>query len=156
MHNIFPPRPMSRDRCLRFLLCGALALAGTWPAWAQDAHTPAVGTAERRDILAAARTPVEEELGQPVRFRIDRLRVVDGWAFLLAVPEDPQGQPLDYSRTPYAEAQREGMFDDGIVALLQSRNGSWTPVVHVIGATDVPWVTWADDHGAPQVLFTPE
>ena len=126
------------------------------PTLAQDVHTPAVGSVERRNILDAVRVPVERELGQAVRFRIDRLRVSEGWAFLLATPEDPEGRPLDYRTTPYAEAVREGMFDDGIAALLQSRDGAWAPVVHVIGATDVPWVTWHDDHGAPQVLFQDE
>ena len=149
-------RSTLRHRCLRALLFGMLACTGMSPALAQDVHTPAVGSSERRDILAAARVPVEQELGQPVRFRIDRLRVVDGWAFLDATPEDLHGQPLDYSATPYAEAQRLGMFDDGFVALLRSRAGAWTPVVYVIGATDVPWVAWADDHGAPQALFASE
>ena len=145
-----------RRAALQGLCCLLLAMGVVHQAAAQQVSTPAVGTPDRRGILDALRVPVEQELGQAVRFRIDRLRVSGEWAFLVGTPESPQGNPVDYGKTDYAEAVQEGMFDDGISALLRKAGSAWTPVTYAIGSTDVPWVTWAEEHGAPAVLFESE
>jgi hypothetical protein len=115
--------------------------------------TPAPGSPERKAIADALRAPVERELKQKVIFKIDRLKVQNGWAFLSGVPQRPDGGKVDYSSTPYKEAIKEGAFDDSIVALLRRKAGKWQVVKYVIGATDVPYVTWDKDYKAPSAIF---
>ena len=83
-------------------------------------YTPEKGSAERKAITGALRVKEEKKVKQSVVFKIDHLKVQDDWAFLFGAPRRPDGGKLNYSKTPYAEAQRAGMFDDNIIALLQN------------------------------------
>jgi hypothetical protein len=142
------------QRKLRLLLpLLLLIISAAGVARAQGTTTPAAGSPERKAIADALRAPVERELKQKVIFKIDSLKLKDGWAFLRGVPQRPDGGKVDYSSTPYGEAINEGVFDDGIVALLRKRAGKWQVVKYVIGATDVPYVTWDKDYKAPPAIF---
>lgn len=101
------------------LLCVSTALAQ---------YTPEKGSVERKAITDALRVPVENKLKHSVVFNIDHLKVQDDWAFLLGAPRKPGGGRLDYSKTTYAEAERLGMFDDNISALLHKVKGRWRVV----------------------------
>jgi hypothetical protein len=139
------------QRKLRRLLPLLLLLL---PAAAQaQTTTPAAGSAERKAIADALRAPVERELKQKVIFKVDHLKLQNGWAFLRGVPQRPGGGEVDYGSTAYNEAIKEGMFDDGIVALLRKKAGKWQVVKYVIGAADVPYVTWDKDYKAPAAIF---
>jgi hypothetical protein len=116
-------------------------------------YTPARGSAERKAIIDALRIPVEKQLKQPVIFRIDQLRVQKGWAFLQGMPQTPDGGEIDYTGTVYQEAIEEGAFDGGVFALLRNEKGKWRVVQYVIGATDVPYVDWDKEYGAPRAIF---
>ncbi|MBC8104318.1 MAG: hypothetical protein H7Z41_17215 [Cytophagales bacterium] len=117
-------------------------------------HTPPMGSAERRQITDALRVPVAKALKQKVVFEIRRLKVLQGWAFLDGAPRQPGGKPINYEKTPYAEAKKEGAFDDGVVALLKrSPRGKWTVVTYALGATDVPYVDWDRRYRAPRAIF---
>ena len=142
------------QRKLRLLLPLLLLVSAAGVARAQGGTTsPAPGSPERRAIADALRAPVERELKQKVVFKIDRLKVKDGWAFLRGVPQRPDGGRVDYGSTPYSEAIEQGAFDDAIVALLRKKAGKWQVVKYVIGATDVPYVTWDKDYKAPSAIF---
>jgi hypothetical protein len=117
------------------------------------AYTPEKGSAERKAISDALRVPVEKKLKQSVVFKIDHLKVKDGWAFMLGTPRKTDGGQIDYSQTIYAEAKREGMFDDNIMALLHKVKGRWRVVQYVIGATDVAYIGWDKKYGAPSAIF---
>lgn len=119
----------------------------------QLAYTPEKGSTERKAITDALRVPVEKKLSQSVVFKINHLMVQDGWAFLFGAPQRPDGGKIDYSRTPYAEAQRADMFDDNIMALLHRVRGQWRVVNYVIGATDVAWIGWDRKYHAPSTIF---
>jgi len=137
--------------CLPVLL---LVSAAAVSARAQDGTTtPAAGSPERKAIAAALRAPVERELRQKVIFKIDSLKLKDGWAFLRGVPQRPGGGEVDYNSTPYRQRIADGVFDDGIVALLRRKAGKWQVVKYIIGATDVPYVTWDKDYNAPPAIF---
>lgn len=123
--------------------------------FAAEPVTPKSGTPERKAIADALRAPVKQELQCEVIFKIDRLKVLNGWAFLGGVPLKPDGSEMDYKGTTYEEAIREGAFDGGIFALLQKRDGQWVTVRYVIGATDVPYVDWPQELGAPKAIFEP-
>ncbi|HYE14598.1 MAG TPA: hypothetical protein VD968_09180 [Pyrinomonadaceae bacterium] len=116
-------------------------------------HTPAPGSPERKAIADALRAPVEKELKKKVVFKIDALKVQDGWAFLRGVPQQPGGKKMDYSGTKYAREIADDMFDDWICALLRKEGGRWRVVTHVIGATDVVYATWPEDYNAPRAIF---
>lgn len=116
-------------------------------------HTPKPGTAERKAIMDALRAPVQKELRKSVVFKADRLKVLNGWAFLFGVPQQPGGKAMDYSDTPYQEAIESDAFDDNISALLRKRGNKWQVVVYVIGATDVPYIGWDEEYKAPSAIF---
>jgi hypothetical protein len=79
--------------------------------------------------------------------------VQNGWAFLLAAPQRPDGGALDYHGTIYQDAVDAGAFDNGLVALLHNVNGKWKLVQHVNGATDVPYADWDKMYQAPRAIF---
>ena len=118
-----------------------------------SASTPEKGSAERKAITDALRVPVEKRLKQKVVFKIDHLKVQDGWAFMLGAPRKTDGGQIDYSKTKYAEARRLGMFDDNIMALLHQVKGEWQVVEYVIGATDVAYIGWDEKYQAPAAIF---
>ena len=118
-----------------------------------DLHTPERGSDERKAIVDALRTPVEKKLRQQVIFKIDHLKVQNGWAFMLGKPQRLDGTPVDYSDTVYKSAVGAGAFDDSILALLHEVGGKWRVVQYVIGATDVPYVDWDKKYHAPKAIF---
>lgn len=124
------------------------------PGPAARLHTPASGTAERKAILDTLRVPVEKELNQSVVFVIDTLKVEDDFAFVLGQTVQPSGAPIDYSKTPYLQAVQAGAFSDEAMGLLHW-NGGWKVLIYNVGATDVAWLDWGQQYGAPQAIFPP-
>jgi hypothetical protein len=124
------------------------ALAQTQP------YTPERGTPERQAITDALRLSIQKPLHTKVIFKIDHLKVQNGWAFLRGVPQQADGSAVNYRGTPYESAVAAGAFDDGIVALLRKRGKNWQVVKYVIGATDVPYVDWNRKYHAPSAIFT--
>lgn len=116
-------------------------------------HTPAVGDSERKAILDALRVPVEKDLRQRVTFKIGRIAVQRPFAYVSGQPLRPNGHAINYRKTRYAAAVRAGAFDDGVLALLRFKNGSWKVIVVEIGATDFPGEYWIKEYGAPRALL---
>ena len=114
-----------------------------------------VGDPQRRLILDGLRPAIQRDLGgQPVQFMVDRLRVQGDWAFYAGSIQQPNGRPIDFSKTRYASAVEEGFFDGpGTYALLRRTAGAWRVVTFVVGPTDVAYLGWPDEHGAPMSLF---
>ena len=138
----------------RIVKSAALLMLCLCSAMAQDRpYTPKPGTRERQAITDALRAPVQGELKRKVVFEIGHLRVQGDWAFMKGAPQQPGGGAMDYRGTVYQKAIDDGMFDDGIVALLRKRGGKWQVVKYVIGATDVPYVEWDKEYRAPAAIF---
>jgi hypothetical protein len=139
-------RLMPMIRSLLFFLvltCGSLALAG-------GPHTPAIGSAERQAILDAARVRVALDLSYSgaILFRVEHLNVYQGWALLNGQPVTPKGQPIHKNCIE---------SDELTIVLLRFRDGAWQ--VERGGttcATDVFWLQWQDELGAPGELFALE
>lgn len=135
--------------CLMFALTFfiAQALAQSSP------YVPKSGSDERKAIMDALRLPVETVLKRKAIFKVDHLKVKDGWAFMRGVPREADGKAFDYKGTVYEEAIKEGIFDDWICALLKKSEGKWQVVVYTIGATDVAYAGWEEEHKAPPDIF---
>jgi hypothetical protein len=104
----------------------------------------------RRVLLDAMRPTVEEDVGVPVQFVVQTLRVEDGWAYFAGTPQQKNGEPIDFEKTRYAEAIAEGFFDGPFLqAVLEKVGEEWLVVVFDIGATDVVAVGWPDEFGVP-------
>ncbi len=110
---------------------------------------------ERAPLDTALSASLAVDLGQPVQLRIDHARVDGDWAWVIAEPFKPGGLELiDWSATHYAEQAAQGMMDGGTTyALLQRSDGVWTVKNFVVGPTDAPWVSWAQQYGAPASLW---
>jgi hypothetical protein len=116
-------------------------------------YTPKAGSAERKAIMDALRLPVEKQLGKPVIFRVQHLKVQNDWAFLTGVPRQPNGKVMDYRGTPVFRAYKDGMFSDFVCALLRKKGDHWQVVTHRLGPTDVPYVDWSTRYKAPAAIF---
>lgn len=114
-----------------------------------------VGDPLRRTLMDALRPTIERDLGQPVQFMVEELKVQGDWAFYGGRPQQPNGRPIDFSRTRYADRLENGVFDGGGAtwALLRRSGGQWRVVNFVVGPTDVAYLAWVDQHGAPAALL---
>ena len=138
-------------RCLFAVLLSCF-VAITAPA--QDVHTPAPGSEERKAIMDALREPFERDLRQEVIFKVDMLRVSEDWAAVRVTPQRPGGGKIDYSRTHYREQMEADVFDPSGEALLQMDGGpeSWKVVKWRFGQTDSELSNWIKKYGAPESL----
>jgi hypothetical protein len=135
-------------------ILAALLVADANGAAAKDCpYTPAAGSAERKAIMDTLREPVMRELNQPVVFLAKQFTACRGWVFLEAEPQRPDGTPIDWSVTSYAEAMADGMCGGYVHALMVKEGSRWRIRIYEICASDVPWVTWAEEYGAPAELF---
>jgi hypothetical protein len=143
--------PLARNRLDR-LARQSETVSGPSPS-STSYYTPARGTAERSALMDAARGPIQRELGQPVIFVVSRLRSDGNWAYLAATPVQPDGTPLDWSRTPLADEWAADMMSDLVLVVMRRGAEGWQTVEYVIGPTDVAWVNWRERYGWPRALF---
>ena len=121
---------------------------------AEPIHTPETGSAERQQLLDAARATVERKLGRDgVRFEVQQIRVGEGWGFLYAHMHDADGGMIDYAGTSLADAAKQGYVSPDYVALLQRTDAGWELRADAIGPTDIVWLAWPGKYGAPHALF---
>ncbi|CAM8619352.1 hypothetical protein [Sphingobium cupriresistens] len=115
-----------------------------------------VADPQRRALLDALRPAIERDLMQKVKFVVRTLRRQDRWAFAHVVPQTPAGGSIDFSQTRHAERVEAGIFDGpDVYALLEQKDGRWIVRDFVVGPTDVAYLAWPDEFGAPMGLFDP-
>ncbi len=114
------------------------------------------GTPARAILLDAARAVIAPEIGQPIAFSVRVLRSYGPWAYLSGVPVQPDGRPLDWLQTPFAQGWRDDMMSDSVLVLFHDDGSGWRVLDWVIGPTDVYWVGWLLDHDLPRELFLPQ
>jgi hypothetical protein len=131
------------------LSCWLLLVANTF---AQKAHTPATGTEERQAIMDALRE-TEKDLRRKVIFKVDRLRVAGDWAYARVEPIQPNGNPIDFSKTKYREQVELGAFDPQGEALLRLGDEGWEVLEWVFGGTDVASAEWPGKYRLPKSLL---
>lgn len=116
-------------------------------------YEPKVGSKERTALMDSLRKLVVPKVKQTVVFKASWLRSNGSAAFLYGKPVRPDGGPVDYSKTIYAEAKKEGMFDDNVSALWRKKKGKWVVEEWFLGSTDVPWDGMWKTKKLPRALF---
>lgn len=141
----------------RALMAGGVAFAAIGaasPAVAQVVYTPPRGAPERTAILDVVRAAVGEGLQiQRPGLVVSRMSVIeDAFAYVVAQPLTPDGAPIDYATTPFAEDYAAGLYDDVVMVFLTYADGAWTVAEIDFGPTDWLAPSWADAYGAPRAL----
>ncbi|WP_078308086.1 MULTISPECIES: hypothetical protein [unclassified Mycobacterium] len=108
---------------------------------------------EAASILAPALADVTAQLGKPVRLDVRSLKSADGWVFLWSAMQEPDGGPIDYAGTPFAEASANGILSKKYIALLHQGEQGWALVDKRVGPSDVAWAGWGAQYGAPAAIF---
>ncbi|MBR9653037.1 hypothetical protein [Thalassovita aquimarina] len=120
----------------------ALFLGGGTAAQADDWFEPQRGSALRKNLMDALRPHAWWNLGKPVEFVVNELRVSGDVAFAMLSPQRPGGGAIDPATTPmalrqgYAPADVEGL---NMEAFYVKSGNMWVVVDFSIGATDVWW-----------------
>lgn len=100
----------------------------------------------------AVQQAIASRLGMPVTLEVQTARLHGDWKFLAGRPLTPDGRPINYSRTLFAQDLVEGLFDDQFSALVRrdaQAGGGWQVVELSIGATDAPFIDWFERYGLP-------
>jgi hypothetical protein len=107
------------------------------------------------DLLAAAVPVVSATIGTPVGLAPSTVNIQNDWAWLVVQPQTPTGGEIDWSTTAFAEDAALGVLDGGgtTYILLKRENGAWRVLDHVVGPTDVAWINWHTQYGAPPELM---
>lgn len=125
------------------LLTVALALMSLNAARAQQPwFEPERGSVLRADLMDAIRPIAEWQLGDPVEFVVQDLRVSGNVAFAMLLPQRPGGGVIELSETPMVRwFNRDPSEMDGAAmqVLYQQSGRMWVPVDYAIGATDAWW-----------------
>jgi hypothetical protein len=120
---------------------------------AAQVMAPARGSPLRAAILDGVRPMVEAEVGAPVEFVVNDMRVLGEWAFVDLAPQRPGGGAIEYVYTRYQAAVDAGAFDNNVVALLRFTPSGWLVYQYALGATDVAWYGWWDYYPVPHEVF---
>ncbi|MCG6884837.1 MAG: hypothetical protein LJE62_13895 [Silicimonas sp.] len=115
----------------------AFLVAGPSLAWFE----PERGTKLRSELMDAIRPQAEAELGAPVQFVVDTLRVDGNVGFAALEPQRPGGVRIRWEDTQMA-ARGEGKatYDGKTIHVLYAFDGAaWGVTVWTLGATDVWW-----------------
>lgn len=67
-------------------------------------HTPPPGSPLRAGIMDGLRPTVQAEIGGPIQFVVNELRVLQTWAYVAAKPQRPGGAPIRWSATKFRSA----------------------------------------------------
>ncbi len=149
--NGYPARRLA----LLLALLPALLLSAFWlPSVAlAQAETPPPGSPLRREVLDALRPMVTAEIGAPVEFVVETLKVLGEWAFVQVRPQRPGGAPVGYAYSRYQGAVDNGVFDNQATALLRQTPDGWLVYEYNLGATDAVWMNWPALYPVPTEVF---
>ncbi len=111
---------------------------------AQEIFTPPRGSEMRRNLMDAMRPHAAWQLGAPIEFVVEDLRVAGDVAYASLSPQRPGGGVIDPALTPMmqrGELDPEAMDGIYIHALYQKSGAVWVALHWSIGATDVWWAS---------------
>ena len=129
---------------MRSLFLSTLLFCLTTGANAAPKEVPK-GSELRAGLFDLARTNVEHEAGQAVKFA-GSLKQLGDWAFFLGTVVDGSGAGIPVG---------EGESADTAI-LWKIVDSEWQMITHAVGITDVAYASWPDDYGVPEALIFPE
>ena len=135
----------------RLVLAAAALLASAVPLAAQ--MTPPRGSPLRAELMDTMRPIAMAEIGGPIEFEVNDLRVMQNWAYAAVRPQRPGGGQIDWRRTKFRDAFESDTMSDLMLALLYHDGRGWRVVEQAIGPTDVVWEEWRVTHRLPRQLF---
>ncbi len=103
------------------------------------------GSDLRASLFDIARTTVESEAGQPVKFAGSLMRLGD-WAFFNGRIVNAAGNPIPVGSERSADT----------AILWKIVDSEWQMITCAVGITDVAYASWPDQFGAPSALLFPE
>lgn len=146
-----------RRSMLAALLIGFGALSA--PSAAAD---PSPNSTEADAILRPALQDMAGQLGKPVRLQVKVLRTSGSWAFVKGIMTELNGESIHYQGTPFAPAAEHGAKSPVYAGLFRRADGApdgfpdgdgWRRVTSALGPTDVAWLHWDTEYGAPAALI---
>jgi biopolymer transport protein ExbD len=108
----------------------------------------------KKAALDALTTPISKKLTIPAQLAVSDYQIYANYAFVVATPQQTNGKPMDYTKTPFKTQYNAGSFADGVFGLLKFENGNWKVIDYSLGATDVPFGCWWKEHNVPKALFS--
>jgi len=120
-------------------------------AWAEP-FEPLRGSTVRTEILQTIRFAAEKDLGAPVEFVVDDLRVDGKIAFAALSAQRPGGGDIDLSQAPFVlRGDRSLDTIDGptVVAYLIWESEGWQISDYIVGPADVWWIGYDCTRFAP-------
>ena len=120
----------------------------------RDVQTPQRGSPERAAIMDALRPRYEGMFGKPILFKVERLRVAAGFAFVVVHPQRPSGSPIekrvwDRALGGACFQERESVAHE---YWMQKRDGSWSIGLNNDMCADDSIIDQGDLIGAPPQL----
>lgn len=124
---------------MRKALVGAIVGVGLLSVVASASYAwdePARGTADRSELMDAIRPHIEWDLGAPIEFVIDQLRVSENVAYASLAPQRPGGGIIDLYSTPgylRGEFYPDQMDGTSVSVLYRKLRNTWVAVHFSVG-----------------------
>ncbi|MES1228052.1 MAG: hypothetical protein ABUL72_05230 [Armatimonadota bacterium] len=119
-----------------------------------EVTTPKPGSPVRSKVLDVLRDKTKKSLhGKKVLFKVDHMKQQGDWVFFKGKGVQPNGDKFDYHGTDYQSDIDHDMFADWVCALFYRKGSKWICKTWVWGATDVAYVGWWKEYGAPKAIF---
>lgn len=103
------------------------------------------GSDLRAALFDLARTNIEHDAGQPVKFA-GSMKQLGDWAFFLGTIVNASGAQIQIGPARSADT----------AILWKIVDSEWQCITYAVGITDVAYASWPDDYGAPEALIFPE
>lgn len=124
------------------------------PGSSQGLHAVDPASAEGNAMLQTATNAAAKELGKPVKLAPTKFNAEQGWTYLSATIQEPDGTKIDWSGTPLAEAAANGGASNRFDGLFQSGGSAPALIESSVGATNPVWEFWRQTHpSVPDGIF---
>ncbi|HLP92451.1 MAG TPA: hypothetical protein VK168_00360 [Saprospiraceae bacterium] len=107
----------------------------------------------KKGALEAVNQTVSKRLNADTQLELNNYQTIGYFALVDARPLYINGNPIDYSISPYKYEYQSGKFADRVIAILKFDKGAWKVLTYTIGANAVPVNDWVKKYGVPRALF---
>lgn len=120
----------------------------------QELHAVDPASVDGTAMVETATAAAARELGKPVKLDPQQFTSEQGWTYLHATVQQPDGSRIDLSDTPLAEAAANGGASHRFDGLFQADGANWKLIESGVGATSPVWEDWRKTHtSVPVEIF---